>query len=150
MADYAVEFQPMHDTENCGVSVLLAGAVKAGMFGVCEYSIERVSEEDCAPKAGQKADLWLLDKGRGYGFEFKQYCAHKPNNRDLGGQMHLAKLAAKTLPDEQDRVFGGVIAPVFPDDLEEELIEFAQYVDYPVQLNSAAGWSAFIFFDEVR
>ena len=150
ISDYAEEFQPLHDNENCGVSVLLAGAVHSGFVGVCEHNIERIRDPDTLSIKGQRADLWLLDGGRGVSFEFKQYCSRKAHNRNLGGQMHHAKVAAQSLPVEQDRVFAGVLAPIFPEDPEHEFEEFSQYVDYSIRLRSGVDWTSFLYFDKVR
>jgi len=135
LAKIVPEYKPFHDNENAGVSILLAGSARKGLYPVSEYPIEKLSWDSIKKKNTGKtlttrdlrntisgrADLWLHDGEKAFSFEFKK--SSERENRHLGPKgtesdiCYRLDLAVDEIGridnSEYHRAIGGLICPIY-------------------------------------
>ena len=113
LSSWGEGYYPFHDNELAGVSLLIAGAARAGFAPIAEYKLRKRGKKDKRTRTDGRADLWFLCKDRGYSFEFKRGW-EDTNLLELRCRMASAYADIERVPiDEADHRYAGVIAPVY-------------------------------------
>lgn len=142
---YDEPFRPFHGIENSGVSILLAGAAKAGFLPVSEYSIEKNSTDGVI---NGRADLWFIYSDNAYSYEFKR-AWNTSTPKKLKKMMDLADDDINKIPeDEYNFAFSGLIAPHFAEYTEKEILDdFIKEVDCCYTIGDEKNYKAYIYFN---
>jgi hypothetical protein len=143
---YDEPFRPFHDTENAGVSVLLAGAARAGFLPFSEYWIEK-TDADGESTYG-RADLWFIAEAKAFSFEFKR-AYDKSDAGKLSREMERADRDIFRVPKtEHDWGFAGLIAPLYDEwTSESTLLDFAEEVDCCFKVGADQKYSCYFYFN---
>ena len=143
------EFYPFHDNEISAVSVLLAGAARAGFSPVAEYRLKKRGRLDKRSKPDGRADLWFLAERKSYSFEFKR-AWDASTLKNLGRAMRAAQSDVACIPkDEYDHAYAGLIAPV--DETDAAIYEaLALTVDFAFWIGIKGRSETFFFFERCQ
>ena len=163
-------YLPFHDNEAAGVSVLVGGAARKGMFPVAEYPVEKKTWEAVQSKFGRRAstlkskhlttgraDLCVLAEGRYFSFEFKK--TSERDTRRLGPRGLRSNLEYfhrfcgeeidRVHDDEYHHIMAGIIAPVFPDTYESVLKGFCDEVSLATSIGSSSTYKVYFLFSSL-
>ena len=138
------DFDPMSDGELAAVSVLVAGAARAGYTPVAEYMIDKMKHDSSKLC---RADLWFNYKDTCRSFEFKNWRDQHRDDKNLELTYTYAMRCAAELPlDAADEIYGSVIAPVRQPNAVDVSLRFAKKSDLAFRFSNDEGFDLFLMF----
>ena len=142
---YDEPFRPFHDTENSGVSILLAGAAKAGYLPISEYAIEKVRDNEVFQG---RADLWFIVNNLALSFEFKR-AWNRSTSVNLESVMASADKAIRQIQEEEyNHAFSATIAPYFEDRTDIKVLEdYSKIADCCYTIGHSDKYKTYFYFN---
>lgn len=134
---------PLHDNEQAAVSLLLAGAVKAGYLALAECEVDKDERKG-------RGDLWIICDNTKYWFEFKR-AAFNPNalNWGLKHALYVATNDINKLAiDNGELGVAGVIAAtdLMKAGRKKTYSDFCDHVDYAFHIGPSGARGAYLYF----
>ncbi len=164
VADLVARFDVEHDddplayNETASVSLLAAGAARAGHLGIAEFGTVKGDKADGRRPANGRCDFWMGSKTKAWGFEFKQLKVDQVSDASWLRAMAAAKACANRLrPSSANQRVAGLIVPLYWQDEDARaasrvvLRELADCTDFAWELRGSGRVASdtFVFFDLV-